>query len=505
MGGRVEDVIAAAARDLLAMQNDDGGWAQLRDDGERCLCDRRSAGGVARERRGRAADRAYRKGLEFLLRTQIDDGSWMVETRSVPIQAYFESGFPYGVNQWISAAATGWATTALALASEPAARRFRVRRRRRRDRRRPKTAAPRPTATRRSRSGSARRARRTRRRPRPIDVETVAEGLSGAFCFDFLPDGRMIVGERPGRIKIVGEGRQASRSRSTGCRPICGPRARACSRCGPDRAFATNRPLYLTYTVLPDGANQAALPRSPGVLMVASATLSADDARLENLKVLLNAEGTGGRLIQAPDGTLLITSTIPSGVGINAADWPQPQQLDSDMGKVLRINADGSIPKDNPFVGRAGAHPEIYALGSAMCRAWRFIRAPACCGLSEHGPRGGDEINAVEKGKNYGFPVIGYGRDYTGKPINGDKTAQDGMEQPVYFWTPDIAPAGIAFYTGKLFPAWQGDLFVSALAGKSLVRLVLKDDRVDRRGAAADRAQRAHPRRQQGRTARCTS
>ena len=115
---------------------------------------------------------------------------------------------------------------------------------------------------------------------------------------------------------------------------------------------------------------------------------------------------------------------------------------------------------------------------------------------SEHGPRGGDEINAVAKGKNYGFPVIGYGRDYTGKPINNDKTAQDGMEQPVYFWTPDIAPAGIAFYTGTLFPAWQGDLFVSGLVAKSLIRLVLKGDRVVARGAAADRSQRADPRRQ---------
>jgi aldose sugar dehydrogenase len=97
---------------------------------------------------------------------------------------------------------------------------------------------------------------------------------------------------------------------------------------------------------------------------------------------------------------------------------------------------------------------------------------------SEHGPRGGDEINAVEKGKNYGYPVIGYGHDYTGKPINNDKTTQDGMEQPVYFWTPDIAPAGIAFYNGKLFPAWQGDLFVAELAGKTLVHLVLNGERV---------------------------
>ena len=246
----------------------------------------------------------------------------------------------------------------------------------------------------------------------------------------------------------------------------------------PDRAFATNRTIYLTYTVLPEGSNPAALPRSPGVLLVASAKLSADDRKLEGLKVLLNAEGTGGRLIQAPDGTLLITSTVPGGVGTNVVDWPQPQQLTSDMGKVLRINTDGSIPKDNPFVGRANARPEIYALGFRDTQGVAIHPRTGMLWISDHGPRGGDEVNAVAKGKNYGFPVIGYGRDYSGKPINGDKTAQEGMEQPVYFWTPDIAPAGIAFYTGKLFPAWQGDLFVSALLGRALVRLVLKDDRV---------------------------
>src|SRR5439155_11045135 len=186
----------------------------------------------------------------------------------------------------------------------------------------------------------------------------------------------------------------------------------------------------------------------------------------------------GGRVVQATDGTLLITSTIPAGVGINSVDWPQPQELTSNMGKVLRINADGSIPKDNPFVGRAGAHPEIYALGFRDPQGITIHPRTGKLWTSEHGPRGGDEINAVAKGKNYGFPVIGYGREYTGKPINGDKTAQEGMEQPAYFWTPDIAPAGIAFYTGKLFPAWNGDPFVATLVGRALVRLVLNDERV---------------------------
>jgi glucose/arabinose dehydrogenase len=246
----------------------------------------------------------------------------------------------------------------------------------------------------------------------------------------------------------------------------------------PDRAFAANRTLYLTYTALPGGADPAALPRYPGVLLIARATLSADDRRLDDVKVLLNAEGTGGRVIQAPDGTLFITSSIPAGIGINSGDWPQPQQLDSNMGKVLRINPDGSIPKDNPFVGRPGAHPEIYALGFRDVQGVAIHPRTGRLWTSEHGPRGGDEINAVRKGGNYGFPVIGYGREYTGKPIDGDKTAQPGMEQPVYFWTPDIAPAGIAFYTGTRFRAWQGNLFVSALAGRALVRLVLKGERV---------------------------
>jgi aldose sugar dehydrogenase len=310
----------------------------------------------------------------------------------------------------------------------------------------------------------------------PYEVETVAEGFTGAFCFSFLPDGRILVGERPGHIKIVGKDGKVSEVE--GLPSNLWARGQGLFEVRPDRAFATNRTIYLTYTALPDGSNPTALPRSPGVLLAARARLSSDDKRLEDLKVLLNAEGIGGRLIQAPDGTLFVTSTIPAGLGINSVDWPQPQALDSNMGKVMRINPDGTIPKDNPFVGRAGAHPEIYALGFRDIQGVAINPRTGKLWTSEHGPRGGDEINAVEKGKNYGFPVIGYGHEYSGKAINGDKTFQDGMEQPVYFWTPDIAPSGIAFYTGKLFPAWQGDLFVAELVGRTLARLVLNGERV---------------------------
>lgn len=320
------------------------------------------------------------------------------------------------------------------------------------------------------------------RAPRPersaeYKVETVAEGLNGAFSFNFLPDGRMIVAERPGHIRLVGK--DGKISEIEGLPPNLWAHGQGLFEVRPDRAFATNRTLYLTYTVLPDGMNpNATLPRSPGVVVVSRARLSADDKRIEDVKILLNGEGTLGRVIQAPDGTLLVTSSIPAGLGINSVDWPQPQALDSDMGKILRINSDGSIPKDNPFVGRPGALPEIYALGFRDVQGVAINPRTGRLWTSEHGPRGGDEINSVEKGKNYGFPVIGYGHEYNGKPINGDKTVQEGMEQPVYFWTPDIAPAGIAFYEGKLFPAWQGNLFVSELVGRTLVRLVLNGERV---------------------------
>jgi glucose/arabinose dehydrogenase len=306
-------------------------------------------------------------------------------------------------------------------------------------------------------------------------VETFAQGVNGA-TIQFLPDGRILLAEKNGRIRIVGKDGKISQ-------PLAGMPAdmfttgQSVFSAQPDRGFATNRTIYFTYAVLPAGAD-AAKQRSPAHVHVASAKISADDTHLEGVKDLLDAEGTGGRVIQANDGTLLVETTVPAGLGINSSDWMQPQQTDSLMGKVLRINADGTVPKDNPFVGKAGARSEIYALGFRDPQGLTIQPKTGKVWTSEHGPRGGDEINEVEKGKNYGFPVIGYGRDYTGKPINGDKTVQAGMEQPVYFWTPDIAPAGIAFYTGKMFPGWNGNLFVSSLAGKYLVRLVLHGNRV---------------------------
>jgi len=307
-------------------------------------------------------------------------------------------------------------------------------------------------------------------------VETVVSGVN-ALNFRFLPDGRFIIAQRDGRLQTAGMDGKLSE-------PLPGLPANLYPKAGmnlidvqPDRNFTVTRMIYFTYAVLPEGVDPAKV-RNPTRVHVGSAKISADGTRLEGAKDLLDLEGTVGRVIQAPDGTLFLTSTAIAGFGIHSEEWPQPQQLDSLMGKLLRINPDGSVPRDNPFVGKAGARPEIYALGFRDDQGLAIHPKTGKVWASEHGPRGGDEINEIEKGKNYGFPVIGYGRDYNGKAINNDKTAQAGMEQPVYFWTPDIAPSGIAFYTGKTFPAWDGNLFVAALAGKHVARLVLNGNRV---------------------------
>jgi aldose sugar dehydrogenase len=301
-------------------------------------------------------------------------------------------------------------------------------------------------------------------------VDTFAEGVNGAW-FRFLPDGRILLAERTGSIRIIGKDGKVGAA-LTGMPSNMFAAGQALFSVHPDRNFTANRTIYFTYSVLPPGTDPAK-QRSPAHVHVASAKISADDKGLDGVKDLLDAEGTGGRVIQAADGTLLVATTVPAGLGIISEQWKQPQQGDSLMGKVLRINADGTVPRDNPFVGKTGTRPEIYAFGFRDPQGLAIQPKTGHLFTSEHGPRGGDEINDVEKGKNYGFPVIGYGRDYNGKPINADKTAQPGLEQPVYFWTPDIAPAGIAFYSGRMFPGWDGNLFVSALAGRYVMRLVL--------------------------------
>ena len=241
----------------------------------------------------------------------------------------------------------------------------------------------------------------------------------------------------------------------------------------PDKAFATNRTIYFTYAVLPAGADPAK-QRSPAHVHVASARISADDKRLEDVKDLLDAEGTGGRVIQANDGTLLVETTVPAGLGINSAEWMQPQQPDSLMGKVLRINADGIDSQGQP-VRRQGRR----AAGDLRARLPR----PAGHGHPSEDRAGSGRASTARaaatrstrsrRARTTASRSSATGATTTASRSTATRPSQAGMEQPVYFWTPDIAPAGIAFYTGKMFPAWNGNLFVSALAGRYLVRLVL--------------------------------
>jgi glucose/arabinose dehydrogenase len=234
--------------------------------------------------------------------------------------------------------------------------------------------------------------------------------------------------------------------------------------------FAKDRTIFISYFA--KGAD--GLLR----LTVSSAKLSADNRSLQGLKVIFAAEpgvaqplNIGGRLAFARDKTLFIT------VGDRFGTMDKAQTLDNDLGKLVRINADGSIPKDNPFVGKAGARPEIWSIGH---RSQEGLTLAPDGRIWEHenGPRGGDEINRPDPGKNYGWPVITYGEDYNGKPIHDGITAKDGLEQPLYYWDPVIAPSGMAFYTGAQFPEWKGNLFVGAMKGMHVARLVMNGTKV---------------------------
>ncbi len=257
------------------------------------------------------------------------------------------------------------------------------------------------------------------------ELETVVSGIAQGFAFRFLPDGNILLSERPGNMRIAyKDGRLGEPL--TGLPPMwtSGPQGLLDVRL--DRNFAANRIIYFSYTAPPAGPVPDPPPRLAGIQHVARARLSSDLRRLEDVEILINTEGIEGRLIQAPDGTLVITSGVPAGVGILSSQWPHPQQLDSRMGKALRINTDGSVPKDNPFVGRRDAHPEIYALGLREDQGLAIHPETGKVWASSNGPKGGDEINVIESGKNYGFPIIGYGREYSGQPINGDLTAREG-------------------------------------------------------------------------------
>lgn len=306
--------------------------------------------------------------------------------------------------------------------------------------------------------------------PTAYRVETVASGLDHPWSLAWLPDGRMLVTERPGRLRLISP--QGALSA-----PIAGaPAVRAQDTGGLldialDPAFASNHLVYLTYLE----------PRAPGAGIAVARARLRDDATtpaLEELTVIFraapsvaNALNVGSRLAFGPDGLLYVT------LGDRMTESEQAQDLGSDLGKIVRIAPDGSIPTDNPFAGQPGARPEIFSLGHRNAEGLAFDATRGVLWEHENGPKGGDKINVIRPGANYGWPEITYGADYSGEPI-GSGTQKPGMAQPVYYWDPSIAPSGLAVYTGELFPGWKGNLLVGALKGRRLVRLEIRDGHV---------------------------
>jgi glucose/arabinose dehydrogenase len=296
-----------------------------------------------------------------------------------------------------------------------------------------------------------------------IEVQTIATGLVNPWSLAFLPDRRMLVTERPGRMRLVSAEGQLSL-------PLKGvPEVRASGQGGLldvilDRSFAQNGSIYFCFSERGDGGGRTA---------VARAKLDDGNGRLDDVKIIFRQEGPlssgnhyGCRIVQASDGNLFVA------LGEHFTYRDEAQNLGNHLGKLIRIAPDGSAPKDNPFVGRADAKPEIWSFGHRNAQGLAINPATGDLWETEHGPRGGDEVNIIGKGKNYGWPVIGYGIDYSGAKIH-DSTAKAGIEQPIKYWVPSIAPSGMAFYTAKLFPKWSGSLFTGALAGRMLVRLSL--------------------------------
>jgi glucose/arabinose dehydrogenase len=213
---------------------------------------------------------------------------------------------------------------------------------------------------------------------------------------------------------------------------------------------------------------------------VARGVLTQNRANLEQVRIIFQALPTynnglhfGSRLAFGPDKMLYVTL----GDRFDRPNRPRVQQVDNHLGKIVRINPDGSAPADNPFARQSGAAPQIWSLGHRNLQSAAFDDKGRLWTV-EHGARGGDELNLIEKGKNYGWPVVTYGQEYSGESFAGAVTAREGYQQPVYYWDPVIAPSGAQFYTGNAFPQWRGSLFIGGLASQRLVRLVIKDNRV---------------------------
>jgi aldose sugar dehydrogenase len=298
-------------------------------------------------------------------------------------------------------------------------------------------------------------------------VTTVAQPIENGWGLALLPDGRMLVTEKAGRMKVFGkDGKLATELGGV-------PKVSAVGQGGLldvtlSPTFAKDQLVYFSFAEPGDGGTAGT--------SVARGKLGA--TALENVQVVWRQQPKvvgpnhfGSRIVFRADGTMFITT------GDRFTHRPKVQDLATTIGKTIRVNADGSAPRDNPFVGRANVLPEIWSYGHRSMQAATLHPQTGELWTIEHGARGGDELNSPQAGRNYGWPVITYGVDYSGEKI-GEGTEKAGMEQPVYYWDPVIAPSGAVFYTGKVFTQFQGDLFVGSLRPGGLVRLDLEGGRV---------------------------
>ncbi len=302
-----------------------------------------------------------------------------------------------------------------------------------------------------------------------ITVATVAQGLEHPWGLAFLPDGAMLVTERPGRMRIVGRDGRISE-------PLGGiPRVFAQGQGGLldvalDPDFPSNRLVYITY----------AEPGAGGASTVAArGRLNQDRTGLDDVQILFRQEPKvsgpnhfGSRLVFSPQGKLFVTTG-------ERFKFEPAQDISTHLGKIIRINPDGSVPPDNPFVDRKDARPEIWSYGHRNIQGAAINPASGQLWVAEMGPRGGDELNIPQPGRNYGWPLVSWGMHYDGRPIPNPSTRPD-LADAIYHWTPAIAPSGLLFYTGDVFPEWRGDALIGGLVGKAIIRLTLDGDRVVR-------------------------
>jgi glucose/arabinose dehydrogenase len=297
----------------------------------------------------------------------------------------------------------------------------------------------------------------------------VAQGLENPWALAFLPGepaGRMLVTERAGRMRIVSADGKVGPALA-GVPPVFSVKQGGLLDVVLSPDFVRDRTLYFTFSQpVPGGARTAA----------ASAQLG--DGKLDNVKVIFAQADVvgdglhfGSRIAVARDGTLFITT------GDRYSEKDKAQSLETHLGKVIHLNADGSVPRDNPFINTANARKEIWSYGHRNLQGAAIHPVTGKLWTHEHAAKGGDEVNVPLAGKNYGWPVIGYGIDYSGLPLHAG-SAKTGMEQPIHYWVPSIAPSGMAFYSADRFPQWKNSLFVGALAGKHLARLTLDGEKI---------------------------